>query len=148
MAGEGAPSEVGGERYVGVDVPAQVGSRVCMAERYQQLFPVTPGGTNLHIGRIYYEPQTDCSAEGEGTIEEVWDEGQWCRVRWDVTGETGTYWFSSMWTCLPHDTGGYDQGRHGCSPLVCLDPLPPKVEPSPTPDGEGKEGEAQNGVAS
>uniref|UniRef100_A0A7S1MY64 Uncharacterized protein n=2 Tax=Hemiselmis andersenii TaxID=464988 RepID=A0A7S1MY64_HEMAN len=114
--------------------------RVRMAERYQQLFGVTPGGTNLHIGRIYYEPQTDCSEGGEGTIIEVWEEGTWCRVKWDLTGESGTYWFSSMWTCLPHDTGGYDQGRHGCSPLVCLDdPAPPEHQtekPAPS-DPEG-----------
>lgn len=61
--------------------------------------------TVLRCGRIYYEPQTDCSANGEGVIEEVWDDGQWCRVKWDETGETGCYWFSSMWTCLPHATG-------------------------------------------
>lgn len=49
------------ERYIGVDVPAKEGGRVQMSERYKQLFDVTPGGTNLHIGKIFYEPQTDCS---------------------------------------------------------------------------------------
>ena len=35
--------------------------RRTFCHRYQQLFGVTPGGKKLHIGRIYYEPQTDCS---------------------------------------------------------------------------------------
>lgn len=133
-------SQEGPEQYVGVDVPAKVGSRVQMSKRYQELFPVTPGGTNLHIGRVYYEPQTDCSAQGEGTIEEVWEEGTWCRVKWDNTGETGCYWIGSMWTCLPHNTGrGNEKGRHGCSPLVCLDP--PEPEPAPAvPPAESDEG--------
>ncbi len=42
---------------------------------------------------------------GPGTIEEVWDNGSWVRVKWDMTGETGCYWIASMWTCLPHNTG-------------------------------------------
>ena len=36
-------------------------------------------------------------------------------------------------------TGGHTQGRHGCSPLVSLDPLPeaePEAEPVPA---EGEE---------
>lgn len=55
--------------------------------RYKQLFPETPGGAHLHIGRIYYEPQTDCSANGFGTIEEVWDNGAWVRVKWGTFSE-------------------------------------------------------------
>ena len=109
------------EKYVGVDVPCMVGARVMMSERYKSLFPVTPGGTNTHIGSIFYEPQTDCSRGGAGIIEEVWDEGAWCRVKWDSTGETGTYWIASMWTCIPHTTGGHVQGKIGCSPLILLD---------------------------
>ncbi|EKX55224.1 hypothetical protein GUITHDRAFT_99004 [Guillardia theta CCMP2712] len=109
------------ERYVGVDIPAKIGGRVKLSERYKALFSKTPGGKNLHIGRIFYEPQTDCSGEGEGSIVEIWDDGAWIRVKWDVTGETGCYWIASMWTCLPHDTGGHNEGRHGCSPLVSLD---------------------------
>jgi hypothetical protein len=40
------------------------------------------------------------------------------------------------------DAGGHTNGRHGCSPLVSLDPLP---EPEPEPEeGEG-EGEEEEG---
>lgn len=135
------------ELYVGVDVPAKVDGRVMMAERYKQLFPETPGGAHLHIGRIYYEPQTDCSAGGVGTIEEVWDEGSWVRVKWDNTGETGCYWIASMWTCLPHNTGGHTEGRHGCSPLVSLDPLPEPAsehaDSPPKPEGQDEEASAE-----
>jgi len=157
----------------------------------------------LHIGRIYYEPQTDCSgaapaqaggmcdirvlagrhgvlagrhaperaplcrfffraaealgaavcsaawvtraprpraANGPGTIEEVWGEdNSWIRVKWDVTGETGCYWVASLWTCLPHATGGHADGRHGCSPLVSLDPPKPPTPPASEPAGDEAE---------
>jgi len=131
------------ERYIGVDVPAKEGGRVQMSERYKQLFDVTPGGTNLHIGKIFYEPQTDCSDASGGTIEEVWDNGSWVRVKWDQTGETGCYWIASMWTCLPHETGGYDGGRHGCSPLISLDPPPPTPPPEPETSKETGEDEEE-----
>mmetsp|Transcript_11860 Transcript_11860/g.23702 ORF Transcript_11860/g.23702 Transcript_11860/m.23702 type:complete len:143 (-) Transcript_11860:74-502(-) len=129
------------ERYIGVDVAAKVGGRVVMSERYKELHNTTPGGAHLHIGRIFYEPQTDCSDEGPGTVEEVWDNGSWVRVKWDITGETGCYWIASMWTCLPHNTGGHDKGRHGCSPLVSIDPPPPPTPPPEEDTGEGDEEE-------
>uniref|UniRef100_A0A7S0QVA1 Uncharacterized protein n=1 Tax=Cryptomonas curvata TaxID=233186 RepID=A0A7S0QVA1_9CRYP len=133
------------ERYVGLDVPCRVGGRVVMSQRYKALFPVTPGGTNVHIGRIFYEPQTDCSGGGEGVIEEVWDDGAWCRVRWDKTDETGCYWIASMWTCLPHATGGHDRGQIGCSPLASLDP--PDPSPRPAPPNDGDDGAENDGGA-
>jgi len=57
------------ERYVGVDIPAKIGGRVKLSERYKALFSKTPGGKNLHIGRIFYEPQTDCSGKARRLSE-------------------------------------------------------------------------------
>jgi hypothetical protein len=40
--------------------------------------------------------------------------------------------------CVYIHTGGHKQGRHGCSPLVSLDPLP-EPEPDPVPAEGGEE---------
>jgi hypothetical protein len=50
-----------------------------------------------------------------------------------------TYVDTHAYTIYFH-TGGHTQGRHGCSPLVSLDPLP-EPEPEPVPaEGEEEEG--------
>eukprot|EP00961_Rhodomonas_salina_P267017 3608042-Rhodomonas_salina.2 len=79
------------ERYIGVDVPAKEGGRVQMSERYKQLFDVTPGGTNLHIGKIFYEPQTDCSG-GVGQRE----------LGESEVGSDGRNWVQPLPACPMH----------------------------------------------
>ncbi len=56
---------------------------------WNRIFAFTPGDAYINLS----------AGGGEGVIQEVWDNGEWCRVLWDITGETGSYWIASMCVC-------------------------------------------------